>query len=154
MIAGESVDGAARLFVYGLLRRGMSAGLEAFVAGKGRFLAGATAEGFLFSVGGEYPALVTELDAVAVAGFGLDPTTESPRPCVTGELWEITDDSAWTTLDDFEGIGPDYPPPQLYRREVIVVRTDDGRDVSAQAYVYNRDVADLPPVPSGDWARR
>ena len=155
MDAGARVDdGAARLFVYGLLRRGMSARLGGLVPGKGRFLAEATARGFLFSVGGAYPALVTEIDDGTAARFGLDPAAGSPRARVTGELWAITNELAWPVLDDFEGIGPDYPPPQLYRREPILARTDDGREVPAQAYVYNRDVADLPPVPSGDWANR
>lgn len=128
------------LFVYGLLRRGMSAGLDAFVPGMATYRGPASVAGQLYSVGGRYPALVV---------------SEHPgSQLVRGELWTITDPFAWPIIDDFEGIGPDYAAPQLYLRVAVNADTDDGKTVRAQAYAYNRSVADLDPVDSGDWANR
>lgn len=128
------------LFVYGLLRRGMSAGLDAFLGGGAAFLAEAYTYGTLYDVDGAYPGLVV--------------SARTAGPEVRGELWSITKLGAWATLDDFEGIGPRYPEPQLYRRCSIEVVWRERQTVLAQAYVYNRDVRHLARVASGDWARR
>ena len=125
----------------------MSAGLDAFVPGKVRFVGAAFVRGRLYSVGGEYPALVTGKSDADESRFG------GSQPVVHGELWAITDELARPVIDDFEGIGPGYAPPQLYRREPVEAFPDHGPPLTAQAYVYNLSTTDLSPVLSGDWAR-
>ena len=137
------------LFVYGLLRRGMSAGLEAFVgAGAAAFLSEATLSGKLYDMG-EYPGVLLE-DGPSV---------------VHGELWRVRGASAWATLDEFEGIGPGYGEPTLYKRvlaNALAPPSEAPTSRSAVAetpvkcwvYVYNHDLAGAALIESGDWARR
>lgn len=133
------VDDPELLFVYGLLRRGMSAELDAIVPGMASFVGPASVRGRLYSVGGAYPALVV--------GVGADADD------VVGELWRIDNRLAWPIIDDFEGIGPAYVHPHLYYRAKTEVRMASG-EVSCYVYVYNRPVDDLARVDSGDWAQR
>ena len=146
------------LFVYGLLRRGMSAGLEGLVArsptpdgtvttGEITFVAEATLPGKLYDLG-QYPGVVP------ARGGG-------EGPVVVGELWRVTDPAHWVLLDDFEGIGPEYPEPTLYRRVLAKAHLrsrgaerPSGETVDCWVYVYNRDLGAAPLVPSGDWAHR
>ena len=129
------------LFVYGLLRRGMSAGLGDWLGhGKATFLAEATVGGHLYDLG-EYPGLL-----------------RAPSPgdgaVVRGELWRIDDPHAWPVIDDFEGIGPDYSAPTLYRRVLAKADTADGERVTSWVYLYNHAPGDCARVMSGDWAAR
>ncbi len=128
-------DPSATLFVYGLLRSDMSAGLQSFVPGKARQLSRASVAGRLYDLG-DFPGLVINDDGGVVAG----------------EVWEITDATAWGTLDPFEDIKPEGTG--LYRREAIAVTLEDGRQVLAQAYLYNRDAHAFTVVTSGDWSLR
>ncbi len=128
-------DAAALLFVYGLLRSDMSAGLQGFVPGKARLIGRASVAGVLYDLG-DYPGIVLGDGGASVAG----------------EVWEITDASAWETLDRFEDIRADGTGQ--YRRETIPVTTADGGRVLAQAYLYNRATDPLRVVASGDWSLR
>ncbi len=123
------------LFVYGLLRSDMSAGLQSFVPGKARLLGRATVGGRLYDLE-DFPGLVLD-------GSGSR---------VLGEVWEVTDVLAWPVLDEFEDVR--LEGTGLYRREAIEAVLEDGRQVLAQAYLYNRAVDGLILVASGDWARR
>lgn len=126
------------LFVYGLLRRGMSAGLEAFVGpGAANLLCEATLLGKLYDLG-EYPGVLLD-DGPSV---------------VHGELWRVRDTGAWATLDDFEGIGPGFAEPTLYRRVLATAQPLLGEAQTCWVYVYNREVGEAPRIPSGDWADR
>ena len=138
---GPYGPGPHPLFVYGLLRRGMSTGLGAWLgAGKASFLAEATVPGRLYDLG-EYPGLVRG-----------EPREQAPA-LVRGELWRIDDESVWPVIDDFEGIGPGDRAPTLYRR--VLARAAGARGVeTCWVYLYNRDVATYPVVRSGDWAQR
>ncbi len=129
------LDDSSTLFVYGLLRSDMSAGLQSFVPGKARQISRASVVGTLYDLS-DYPGLVLSDDGETVVG----------------EVWEITDVSAWEKLDAFEDIRADGTG--MYRREAIAVMLADGREVLAQAYLYNRDVTRLRAVSSGDWSKR
>ena len=130
------------LFVYGLLRRGMSAGLEAFLGkGAATFMSEANLSGKLYDLGA-YPGVV-----LAEA----EPAREN---IVVGELWRLRDDMHWAALDDFEGIGPGYAEPTLYRRVLAQALTDVGEAVTCWVYVFNREPGAAPRIASGDWAAR
>ena len=127
------------IFVYGLLRRGMSAGLDAWLGrGRATYLAEATLPGHLYDLG-EYPGLVRA-------------PNRSGGARVRGELWRVDDPNVWPVIDDFEGIGPDYPVPTLYRRVLAQAQTAEGEAVTCWVYLYNRSVEAHPHVLSGDWA--
>ncbi len=59
---------------------------------------------------------------------------------VRGLVYRGIDPVALARIDEFEG--------ELYRRETVSVRTDDGRDIEAQAYVvrprFHSLLADAP----------
>ena len=136
------------LFVYGLLRRGMSAGLEAFLGvGSAAFVCSATLSGKLYDLG-EYPGVVLARGAAADGSASPDDGT------VTGELWRLRDGLHWPVLDDFEGIGPGYAEPTLYKRVLAQAQTSAGASVTSWVYVYNRPLAGAPEIASGDWASR
>lgn len=110
------------VFVYGSLRAGM---YNHKVMGKSEFVA----EGYLpffemFQVS-SFPAIVP--------GHG----------CVKGEVY-LVDDATLARLDRLEG------HPRMYKRELVTVQAGD---VLAQvwAYVWQRSVSGMVPVPAGDW---
>ena len=64
---------------------------------------------------------------IAVAGYG-NATTAAGRT-VHGVLWDLPPEDE-LALDAFEGV-----PEGLYRKDVVAVRTSDGRTVSAMLYL-------------------
>ncbi len=60
----------------------------------------------------------------------------------------------WSTLgllDDYEGIGRENPLPHEYRRDLVAVILDNGRQLEAWAYVLNRLLEGLRRIRSGDF---
>jgi gamma-glutamylcyclotransferase (GGCT)/AIG2-like uncharacterized protein YtfP len=118
------------LFVYGLLMRGceLHYHMESTVfVGEGR------TSGSLWSLG-RYPGLT--------AGPGT----------VRGEVYRADDmPAALDILDDVEEYAADDPAASLYVRAVRPVRLDDGREVDAWVYLYNRPTAGATRIASGDW---
>jgi len=99
----------------------------------GHFEGEASAKGRLISLG-EYPALLD--------GAGT----------VRGELY-IFDDlpAALDALDDVENFDPSNPEGSEYIRQVRIVTRDDGPQIPAWVYVYNRSVGTAQVIKSGDW---
>lgn len=127
------------LFVYGTLREDVGHEMYDVLARYAVFVSAATVRGELYSLG-EYPGLVPRQDATDV---------------IKGELYEIDTDAlehALATLDDYEGLGPEDPLPHEYRRELVPVALDDGRQVDAWAYVVNRSLEGLGRIRSGDFS--
>jgi gamma-glutamylcyclotransferase (GGCT)/AIG2-like uncharacterized protein YtfP len=106
-------DGSDRLATYGSLRPGeRHSDLTAAL--------GLVGEGTVRGVLGDwegYPIL------------SLDPTAAA----VPVAVFDGVDDAKWAELDAFEG--------PAYRRDLVDVRLEDGRDLQAQCYVR---AADLP----------
>lgn len=107
----------ALLFVYGTLKRGLSAcrlldGQE--FLGEAR-----TVPAYRLYDLGPHPALVADAARGQV---------------VYGELWCV-DDATLARLDEYEG------PPNLFARQEIAV---EGATGSVQAYLYQGDVSGLP----------
>ena len=122
-----------QIFVYGTLMRGFS---RHHFMSDGRFEGEASAVGRLISLV-EYPALLD--------GAGM----------VRGELYSFDDlPAALDVLDDVENFEPTNPEASEYVREVRRVRRDDGAEIRAWLYLYNRPAGSAPFIPSGDWRRQ
>jgi gamma-glutamylcyclotransferase (GGCT)/AIG2-like uncharacterized protein YtfP len=104
------------LFAYGTLR---DAGLRARVlrGAPSREIGGGSIAGALYDVG-EYPGLVAGDDRVA------------------GIVVELADDASLARLDEYEDVAAG-----LYVRRRTTVRRDEGGDLEAWVYLYNRGVA-------------
>ena len=130
------------LFFYGVLRPELASGRMAdLVARLGPGVA-ATVGGSLFAAEdprGYYPVL-------AAAGDGrVHGTLHSCGPRFgPAELAE---------LDRFEGFDPHNPGLSDYVRCPLKVKTGDGAEREADAYLWNRPVAGLAAIPHGDFAR-
>lgn len=125
---------AERIFVYGLLRRGMESH-ERMDPERCRFEGEATASGRLYDLG-PYPALRTD-----------EPGT------VHGELYEILDPALIVELDEYEGYhGRDEAC--RYLRRLVDVETDRGTE-QAWVYAYNprRTLTGAVVVESGDYRK-
>ncbi|MDQ4419233.1 gamma-glutamylcyclotransferase [Sphingobium sp. DEHP117] len=122
------------LFVYGTLRRGCDNQQAHRLHSESSWLGTGLARGRLYRVDW-YPALVADQEAGWVAG----------------DILRMADpDATLAWLDAYEECGPAFPQPQEYRREPIDI-VFAGAQVRAWAYLYNRPLDGLKPVPDGDW---
>ena len=127
------------LFVYGTLREDAKHEMYHVLARHALFVGVATVRGELYSLG-EYPGLVPRQDTAALS---------------KGELYEISAEALEHTLsvlDDYEGLDPGDPLAHEYRRELVPVTLDDGRQLNAWAYVLNRSLEGLERIHSGDFS--
>ncbi|HYO11198.1 MAG TPA: gamma-glutamylcyclotransferase family protein [Tepidisphaeraceae bacterium] len=125
------------LFVYGtLLPEAAPEAMRAVIrrchrGGRG---GAATVSGALHDLG-SYPGLSIERDGV-----------------VRGELVTVNSPSVWLRLDAYEGFNSAHPDRSLFRRQLCVAtRIEDGEQLEAWAYVYNRDVRHAPRIDCGCW---
>jgi gamma-glutamylcyclotransferase (GGCT)/AIG2-like uncharacterized protein YtfP len=126
-------DAPVRVFVYGTLMRGCS---RHHFLSDAKFDGEGSTDGQLISLG-EYPALID------VAGT------------VRGELYAFTDlPVALDVLDDVEEFDPSNPEGSEFVRDARHVRRDDGTELLAWLYVYNRPRGSAPLVSGGDWRLR
>ncbi|MEZ5655610.1 MAG: gamma-glutamylcyclotransferase family protein [Sphingobium sp.] len=122
------------MFVYGTLRRGCLNDRARSLHASADWLGAARVRGRLYRVGW-YPALL------------LDDRADY----VIGDLFRLHDPSAMlAVLDDYEGVGCDFPEPWEYRREQIMVETSSDR-IAAWAYIFNLPVDGLPMIAGGDF---
>jgi len=120
------------LFVYGTLRHGCDTEEARTLAQMADWLCSACTEGQLWKVDW-YPALTRGTGSVA------------------GDVFRLADPQAGLALlDAYEECTADFPRPWEYRREIITVETPEG-PLRAWAYLYNRSVAGLTVIESGDW---
>lgn len=132
---GSGREKPRALFVYGTLREGAGGPRPARdpLERAARKVDEGAIDARLFDAGG-FPAAVRE-----------------PGGQVRGELYELADPArTLSVLDGYEGCRPDGTG--LFRREIVSVALDSGGEREAWAYLYNRDVTDLPEIPSGDYA--
>jgi gamma-glutamylcyclotransferase (GGCT)/AIG2-like uncharacterized protein YtfP len=123
-----------RLFVYGTLRSDLPAHLvppaataaRAMLHGQGRLEGRASMLGGLVAPAW-YPGLI-----------------EDAPGRVQGEVWRLPGASVLSRLDWYEG--PDYV------RRIRRTRLHTGRLLVAHVYLYVRDAAGLPVIPTGDFA--
>ena len=126
------------LFVYGTLRRDSQHEMFHILAKHATFVGEAGFCGRLFLVD-DYPGAV-------VSGNTGDR--------VRGELYRLVDpDVVLNHLDEYEEVDPREPDSGLFRRTLHFVTLLDGTAVQAWVYLYNRPVAGLTPIPSGDFLK-
>ncbi len=71
---------------------------------------------------------------------------------VYGELYKLTNpDALFHHLDPYEGFDADEPSKSLYLRKKVTVKTEDGNQLTAWTYLYNRPVECLSHIPNGDY---
>ena len=82
--------------------------------------------------------------------------SDKSKERVWGELWRMTGDptALLNELDAYEECTPDFPEPHEYRRCHIRVTHEDGREFHAWTWLYDRPVAGLKRIPSGDFLVR
>jgi gamma-glutamylcyclotransferase (GGCT)/AIG2-like uncharacterized protein YtfP len=124
------------LFVYGTLRRGQGNEFFDVLARGARFVGDASTQARMYAIG-DYPGAV--------------PSTDT-RDRVRGELFELSSGDVLRLLDKYEECAPDDPDPKPFVRSKIDVSMEDGRTVTAWAYLYNLDVSSKARIPSGDYA--
>lgn len=122
------------LFVYGtLLDKDNEFG--AYLSANSEFYADGRVRGRLYDLG-EYPAAITDENA---PGF------------VYGKIYRLLNAPVTIgILDDYEGIGNDYPEPHEYLRALKSIETDNG-DILCWMYLYNLDINNLKQITSGKY---
>jgi gamma-glutamylcyclotransferase (GGCT)/AIG2-like uncharacterized protein YtfP len=67
-------------------------------------------------------------------------------------VFVVSDPGFLVTLDRYEECGPEDREPTEYRRLRQTVVTSSGESVEAWMYIYNRPVADLQRIASGQFS--
>jgi gamma-glutamylcyclotransferase (GGCT)/AIG2-like uncharacterized protein YtfP len=125
------------LFTYGTLRRAAGHAAHRLLADTAEIVGHGTVRGRLYHAG-DFPVLVPDPQGVAVAG----------------EVYRVIGaPGVFMRLDHYEGFEPDSPDTSEFRRDLVTVTMNDGRAVTAWAYIYQRPLFDLQPIPHGDYAR-
>lgn len=76
--------------------------------------------------------------------------SEDASEKVHGKIFKIQDsDTVFKVLDDYEGTGPNYLEPHLFKKEQVTVFLEDGTVIEAIVYLYNLDTGELKRIPSG-----
>ena len=124
------------LFVYGTLRRGAGHPSHSLLTGGTELVGRGHMNGLLYEVDG-YPGAVSSY----VEG-----------EYVVGEIYRLLEPEAvLAALDDYEEAGESYAEPREYRRDRVMVKLEDGKEMVAWCYLYNRPTAGLRLIPGGDW---
>jgi gamma-glutamylcyclotransferase (GGCT)/AIG2-like uncharacterized protein YtfP len=125
------------LFTYGTLRRAAGHPAHQLLAGNAELVGDGFVRGRLYQVA-DFPALVLDPAGVEVAG----------------EVYRVfAPQSMLARLDHYEGCDPAPPAPSEFRRDLVEVTLHDGRTLTAWAYLYQRPLFELQPIPHGDYAR-
>lgn len=125
------------LFTYGTLSRAAGHAAHRLLADSAEIVGHGFVRGRLYQ-GGDFPVLVA------------DPTGVE----VTGEVYRVfSPPGVFIRLDQYEGFDPASPDTSEFRRDLVQVTLKDGRTVTAWAYLYQRPLFDLQPIPHGDYAR-
>jgi gamma-glutamylcyclotransferase (GGCT)/AIG2-like uncharacterized protein YtfP len=125
------------LFTYGTLRCAAGHAAHRLLADSAELLGHGSVCGRLYQAA-DFPVLVCDPQGVAVAG----------------EVYRLfAPQAAFVRLDQYEGFEPASPDTSEFRRDLVPVTMNDGRTVTAWAYVYQRPLFDLQPIPHGDYAK-
>ncbi len=125
-----------QLFVYGSLRSGFRNPMYKYLTQYFHLLGEAVVKGNFYDNGNNPVAVPTTADHF-----------------ITGELYVVNNPEefnwAMEQLDDYEGINVEAGETALYRRELVEV-FQHGQASHAWVYWYNRDVADMAKIETGD----
>ena len=124
------------LFVYGKLRMTNSNKHAQYLHQNSRYVQTGCFKGKLYDAG-HYPGAVP---------------AEHPEFKVHGEIYKLTDPvKVFMALDLYEECAEHFPEPHEYKRQLVQVTLDSGDKLTAHAYIYNHDITNLTPIPSGDY---
>lgn len=122
------------LFVYGTLLLADNE-FANYLTRNSTFYCSGKIQGKLYDVG-HYPALVKN--------------TENNYD-IKGTVYRLHKaDEVLKYLDPYEGYGEGEEQPYLFMREALAIKTDDG-DLICWVYLYNRSVAGLREIVTGDY---
>jgi gamma-glutamylcyclotransferase (GGCT)/AIG2-like uncharacterized protein YtfP len=125
------------LFTYGTLRRAAGNAAHRLLADMAELVGHGAVNGRLYQAAG-FPVLVPDPEGLPV----------------TGEVYRVfAPSAAFLRLDPYEGFDPASPDTSEFRRALVPVAMNDGRAITAWAYVYQLPLFDLQPIPHGDFAR-
>jgi gamma-glutamylcyclotransferase (GGCT)/AIG2-like uncharacterized protein YtfP len=127
------------LFVYGTLLSGAANLMAEYLEGKGQWLGPATMPGKLYAVN-FFPGAIYEPGAETL---------------IQGEVMQLSGSPGQTfrVLDEYEGYQPQQPETSLFVRKAVEVIRQNGQTLSCWCYLYNRPVARLPRIESGNYLR-
>lgn len=112
------------LFVYGTLMKQSSHPMAAFVLSNCMYVGKATMKGELYKISW-YPGALFNRNSVSV---------------VEGDLYEIQSnlllENFFSVLDEYEGVGEQFPFPNEYKRELVEVSFEE-KVLLSWAYIYN-----------------
>lgn len=121
----ENTNGAKdiqHVFVYGTLRRQLDMPIEQLLKGQVTFVGEGYIKGELYLVN-YYPGLVI---------------ADNNDKTVLGEVYELENvGKSLPILDHYEGYGANFPSPNEYIRQTIVVKMKDASLLNCWVYVYN-----------------
>ncbi|MBL4677239.1 MAG: gamma-glutamylcyclotransferase [Mucilaginibacter sp.] len=122
------------LFVYGTLLQADN-DFAIYMRSNCKFTSFGTTTGLLYDLG-EYPGLVK---------------TSQSNQLVYGSIYQMQNPSeVLKQLDFYEGVGPDEEQPNLYRRGLAQINTQN-EIVEAWIYIYNRSINDAILISEGDY---
>ncbi|WNH10752.1 gamma-glutamylcyclotransferase family protein [Thalassobellus suaedae] len=124
------------LFVYGTLQKDMDNDMSKFLSKHAVLVAKGYFHGKLYKVSWFPGAIISSnaLDKVYGSVFKL-----------------INSETVFKVLDDYEGIGENYPKPNLYKKDTVTAYLDNGLTLKTWVYIYNHRVTDLEQIISGDF---
>ena len=124
------------LFVYGTLRQQSDAEIARLFFQHARDLGPARFQGKLYLIS-TYPAAIA---------------SDHAEDQICGQLIALpVDDALWRALDDYEGIGLNFPEPYEYKRCRMPVNLEDGSRIDAWLYLYQHDLSRYPRIARGDY---
>ncbi len=127
------------LFVYGTLRSEFNSELHKIISKNSEFIGMSSYQGKIYMVA-EFPGIVP---------------SNSSNDAVVGELYKILHpEKLLGLLDDYEEYNPANQAESLYIRQVIEIVDDKKQALKAWGYIYNKPVADLEEIESGDFLKR
>ncbi|MCB1800572.1 MAG: gamma-glutamylcyclotransferase [Gammaproteobacteria bacterium] len=124
------------LFVYGTLRRAIGHAMHQVLVRHCEYVDDGWIQGQLYQIA-HYPGAIA---------------TDDPHDRVHGEVYRIIHaEQVLPVLDDYEECAQTHPQPHEYLRRQLPVSLAQTGEVSAWVYLYNRDVAPLTRIDSGDF---
>jgi gamma-glutamylcyclotransferase (GGCT)/AIG2-like uncharacterized protein YtfP len=127
------------LFVYGTLRQESGKKISRVLACYADFIATATYQGKLYQIN-DYPGAVPSANANDV---------------VHGEVYKLScSDIILAQLDDYEECSHSFPEPTEYNRCQQTIKLETSEMISAWMYLFNRPIAGLQRIQSGDFYKK
>ncbi|NJL74772.1 MAG: gamma-glutamylcyclotransferase [Saprospiraceae bacterium] len=124
-----------KLFVYGTLMGNFDSPIARSLQQHSNFLGEGLLRGRLFDLG-HYPGAVYEADA---------------QTWVKGHIFQLHQpETLFPLLDNYEGIGGNFPSPNEYTRSLVPV-LQTGQTLICYCYVYNLSTAPLTCITSGSY---